>query len=207
VLVLGAGVAGLQAIATMRRLGAVVRAYDVRAAVAEEVRSLGAEFITLELSTLEGAGGYAREMTEERSRLQRQLLAPHVAQADVLITTAAVPGRSAPLLVTAEMVAAMRPGSVDLAAESGGTVEGAKPGEEVTIGGALVWGGFNVPSQLPAQASQLYGTNVVNLLLLMHSDGELKPDFEEEIIAGCCVTHAGDVRHVPTRELLEGEVS
>jgi NAD(P) transhydrogenase subunit alpha len=212
VLVLGAGVAGLQAIATMRRLGAVVRAYDVRAAVAEEVRSLGAEFVELELSTLEGTGGYAREMTEERSRRQRQLLAPHVAQADVLITTAAVPGRSAPLLVTAEMVAAMRPGSVvvDLAAESGGNVEGAKPGEDVTIGDALVWGGFNVPSQLPAQASQLYGTNVVNLLLLMYSDGELTLDLDgepDEIIAACCVTHAGEVRHAPTRDLLEGEVS
>jgi NAD(P) transhydrogenase subunit alpha len=209
VLVLGAGVAGLQAIATMRRLGAMVRAYDVRAAAAEEVRSLGAEFVELDLPTLEGAGGYAREMAEERSRLQRELLAPHVAGADVLITTAAVPGRPAPLLVTSEMVAAMKPGSVvvDLAAESGGNVEGAKPGEEITVGDATVWGGRNVPSQLPGQASQLYGTNVVNLLLLMQSDGELRPDFDDEIIAGCCVTHAGEVRHAPTRELLENEVS
>jgi NAD(P) transhydrogenase subunit alpha len=207
--VLGAGVAGLQAIAMSRRLGAVVRAYDVRAAAAEEVRSLGAEFVTLELPTLEGTGGYAREATEERSRLQRELLAPHVAEADILITTAAVPGRPAPLLVTAEMVAAMKPGSVvvDLAAETGGNVEGAKPGEEISIGGATVWGGRNVPSQLPGQASQLYGTNVVNLLLLMHSDGELRPDFDDEVIAGCCVTHAGEVRHAPTRELLENEVS
>ena len=151
VLVLGAGVAGLQAVATMRRLGAVVRAYDVRAAAAEEVRSLGAEFVELDLPTLEGAGGYAREMAEERSRLQRELLAPHVAGADVLITTAAVPGRPAPLLVTSEMVAAMKPGSVvvDLAAESGGNVEGAKPGEEITVGDVTVWGGRNVPSQLP----------------------------------------------------------
>ena len=204
VLVLGAGVAGLQAIATARRLGAVVRAYDVRAASAEEVRSLGAEFVELELPTLEGSGGYAREMTEERSRLQRELLAPYVADADVLITTAAVPGRTAPMLVTSEMVAAMRPGSVvvDLAAESGGNVEGTKPGEEVTVGGVTVWGALNVPSQLPGQASQLYATNVVNLLLLMHSDGELRPDFDDEIIAGCCVTHAGEVRHAPTRELL-----
>jgi proton-translocating NAD(P)+ transhydrogenase subunit alpha len=209
VLVLGAGVAGLQAVATMRRLGAVVRAYDVRAAAAEEVRSLGAEFVGLELSTLEGAGGYAREMSEERSRLQRQLLAPHVAEADVLITTAAVPGRPAPLLVTAEMVAAMKPGSVvvDLAAETGGNVEGATPGEEVSVGGVTVWGGRNVPSQLPAQASQLYGTNVVNLLLLMHSGGELRPDLDDEIIAGSCVTHAGEVRHVPTRQLLDDEES
>lgn len=204
VLVLGAGVAGLQAIATARRLGAVVRAYDVRAASADEVRSLGAEFVELDLPTLEGAGGYAREMTEERSAKQRELLAPYVAEADVLITTAAVPGRTAPLLVTERMVAAMKPGSVvvDLAAESGGNVEGARPGEEITIGGAAVWGGHNVASQLPAQASQLYGTNVVNLLLLMLSDGELTVDFDDEIVAGACVTHAGEVRHAPTRELL-----
>jgi NAD(P) transhydrogenase subunit alpha len=204
VLVLGAGVAGLQAIATARRLGARVRAYDVRAASAEEVRSLGAEFIELELPSLEGAGGYAREMTEDRSAMQRELLAPHVAEADVLITTAAVPGRTAPMLVTEAMVAGMKPGSVvvDLAAESGGNVEGARPGEEIMIGGASVWGGHNVPSQLPAQASQLYGTNVVNLLLLLHSDGEFAPDFDDEIIAGACVTHDGEVRHAPTRELL-----
>ncbi|MBB4910943.1 NAD(P) transhydrogenase subunit alpha [Actinophytocola algeriensis] len=209
VLVLGAGVAGLQAIATSRRLGAVVRAYDVRAASAEEVRSLGAEFVELDLPTLEGTGGYAREMTEERSRLQRELLAPHVADADVLITTASVPGRTAPILVTEEMVAAMRPGSVvvDLAAESGGNVEGAKPGEEVTIGGVLVWGGANVPSQLPAQASQLYSTNVVNLLLHLRSGGAPTIDFDDEIVAGCCVTHAGEVRHAPTRELLDNPVS
>ncbi|MGB3437218.1 MAG: NAD(P) transhydrogenase subunit alpha [Actinophytocola sp.] len=210
VLVLGAGVAGLQAIATMRRLGAVVRAYDVRSAAAEEVRSLGAEFVHVELPALDGAGGYAREMTEERSRLQRELLAPHVADADVLITTAAVPGRPAPLLVTGPMVAAMRPGSVvvDLAAESGGNVEGAKPGEEVIVGDVLVWGGRDVPSQLPAQASQLYSANVVNLLsLLMRSDGELSPDFDDEIIAACCVAHAGEVRHAPTRALLGEELS
>ena len=209
VLVLGAGVAGLQAIATARRLGAVVRAYDVRAAAADEVRSLGAEFVKLELPTLEGTGGYAREMTDERSRKQRELLAPYVADTDVLITTAAVPGRTAPLLVTSDMVARMRPDSVvvDLAAESGGNVEGARPGEEVTIGAATVWGGRNVPSQLPAQASQLYATNVVNLLLLMHSDGVLTPNLDDEIVAGCCVTHAGEVRHGPTRELLGEESS
>jgi H+-translocating NAD(P) transhydrogenase subunit alpha len=209
VLVLGAGVAGLQAIATSRRLGAVVKAYDVRVASAEEVRSLGAEFVDLDLPPLEGGGGYAREMTEERSRVQRELLAPHVADADILITTAAVPGKPAPLLVTAEMVAAMRPGSVvvDLAAESGGNVEGAKPGEEVAVGGATVWGGENVPSQLPAQASQLYSTNVVNLLRLMGSDDGPVPDFDDEIIAGCCVTHAGEVRHAPTRALLDAEES
>lgn len=205
-LVLGAGVAGLQAIATARRLGAVVNAYDVRAAAAEEVRSLGAGFVELELPALEGAGGYAREMGEERARVQRELLAPHVAEADVLITTAAVPGRPAPLLVTRAMVEAMRPGSVvvDLAAEQGGNVEGARPGEELTVGGALVWGGGDVPSQLPAQASRLYAANVAELVLLMTGEEGVVPDLDDEIVAGCCVTHAGQVRHEPTRELLEG---
>jgi NAD(P) transhydrogenase subunit alpha len=204
VLVLGAGVAGLQAIATARRLGAVVRAYDVRAAAAEEVRSVGAEFVELDLPPLEGAGGYAREMTEDRAARQLELLAPHVADADALITTASVPGRPAPLLVTSEMVAAMRPGSivVDLAAEQGGNVEGAVPGEEVAVGGVRVWGGANVPSQMPAQASQLYSTNVVNLLLHIASDGKLIPDLDDDIVAGCCVTHDGEVHHAPTRELL-----
>jgi proton-translocating NAD(P)+ transhydrogenase subunit alpha len=204
VLVLGAGVAGLQAIATVRRLGAVVSAYDVRAVAAEEVRSVGGEFIDLGLDTLEGASGYAREMTEERARRQRELLAPHVADADALITTASVPGRQAPLLVTADMVAAMKPGSVvvDLAAEQGGNVEGSRPGEEFTTGGVLMWGGRNVPSQMPAQASQLYATNVVNLLLLMVSEGALRIDLADEVIAGCCVTHGGEVRHQPTGELL-----
>ncbi|TDV52306.1 NAD(P) transhydrogenase subunit alpha [Actinophytocola oryzae] len=204
VLVLGAGVAGLQATATARRLGAVVKAYDVRAAAAEEVRSVGAEFVELDLPPLEGAGGYAREMTEERAARQLELLAPYVAEADALITTAAVPGRTAPMLVTSEMVAAMRAGSVvvDLAAEQGGNVEGAVAGEEVTIGGARVWGGRNVPSQMPAQASQLYASNVVNLLLHLASDGKLAPDLDDDIVSGSCVTHEGEVHHAPTRALL-----
>jgi H+-translocating NAD(P) transhydrogenase subunit alpha len=207
VLVLGAGVAGLQAIATMRRLGAVVAAYDVRAAAAEEVRSVGGEFIDLGLETLEGAAGYAREMTEERANRQRELLAPHVADADALITTAAVPGRPAPMLVTREMVTAMKPGSVvvDLAAEQGGNVQGSRPGEELALDGVLVWGGRNVPSQMPAQASQLYATNVVNLLLLMANDGAIKVDLDDEVIAGCCVTHAGEIHHKPTADLLAAE--
>jgi NAD(P) transhydrogenase subunit alpha len=205
VLVLGAGVAGLQAIATARRLGALVSAYDVRSASAEEVRSVGASFVELGLPPLEGAGGYAREAGEDRAARQRELLAPHVAAADVLITTAAVPGRAAPLLVTREMVAAMKPGSVvvDLAAESGGNVAGSRPGEELDVAGVRVWGGRNLPSQLPGQASALYATNVVNLLLLMVSDGVVAPDLSDEVLAGCCVTHAGEVRHPPTRELLE----
>jgi NAD(P) transhydrogenase subunit alpha len=205
VLVLGAGVAGLQAIATARRLGAAVSAYDVRAASAEEVRSVGADFIELDLPTLEGAGGYAREMTEERARLQRELLAPHVTAADALITTAAVPGRRAPLLVTRETVEGMRPDSVvvDLAAETGGNVEGSRPGEEVRVGEVLVWGGRDVPSQLPAQASRLYAANVVGLLLLMTAEGTVEPDLDDEVLAGACLVHGGKVRHAPTRERLE----
>ena len=210
VVVLGAGVAGLQAIATAKRLGAVVKAYDVRAAAAEEIRSMGAQSIDLELETLEGAGGYAREMTEERAARQRELLAPYIAAADALITTAAVPARQAPLLVTREMVEQMRPGSVvvDLAAESGGNVEGSVPGDVVRIGHAQVWGGANVPAQMPAPASRLYAQNVVNLVTLMtrSSDGggEFAPDFDDEIVAGACVTHAGEIRHEPTRQALEG---
>jgi NAD(P) transhydrogenase subunit alpha len=167
---------------------------------------VGADFVDLDLPPLEGAGGYAREMGEERARLQRELLAPHVADADVLITTAAVPGRAAPLLVTRAMVERMRPGSVvvDLAAEQGGNVEGSRPGEEVEIGGALVWGGRDVPSQLPAQASRLYAANVAELVLLTTREARVVPDLDDEIVAGCCVTHAGEVRHGPTRELLEG---
>ncbi len=207
VLVLGAGVAGLQAIATARRLGAQVEAYDVRAAAAEEVRSLGARFVELDLPTLEGAGGYAREMTEERAQKQRELLAPHVMAADVLITTAAVPGRPAPLLVERSTIEGMAAGSgvVDLAAESGGNVEGSIPGEEVTIGQALVWGGRNVPSQLPVHASRLYSANVTELLLLMTSDGQVQPDFGDEIIDAACVTHDGAVRNEAARRLLEGD--
>ncbi len=204
VLVLGAGVAGLQAIATARRLGAQVEAYDVRAAAAEEVRSLGARFVELDLPTLEGAGGYAREMTEERARIQRELLAPHVKASDALITTAAVPGRTAPLLVERSTIEGMAAGSVvvDLAAESGGNVEGSVPGEEVTIGQALVWGGHNVPSQLPVHASRLYATNVTELVLLMTSDGQVAPDFSDEIIDAACVTHDGVVRNKAARRLL-----
>ena len=213
VVVLGAGVAGLQAIATCRRLGAVVKAYDVRAAAAEEIRSVGAVAIELELETLEGTGGYAREMTEDRAQRQRDLLAPYIAAADALVTTAAVPGRQAPLLVTAEMVEQMKPGSVvvDLAAETGGNVEGSQPGKVVRVGNAQVWGGANVPSQMPGPASRLYAQNIVNIVTLMtvSSDGEgaFAPDFEDEIVAGSCVTHAGEVRHEPTRNALEGEPS
>ena len=203
VLVLGAGVAGLQAIATTRRLGAVVSAYDVRPSSADEVKSMGATFITLELEALEGAGGYAREMTEERAAKQRELLTPYIAKSHVLITTAAVPGRTAPRLVTKAMVDAMAPGTVivDLAAESGGNVEGSKSGEIViTDGGVKIWGGKDVPSQLPFHASSLYSRNVVNLLTLLTkpaADGvaaSLDLNFDDEIINGSAVTHGGERR-------------
>jgi NAD(P) transhydrogenase subunit alpha len=207
VLVLGAGVAGLQAIATAKRLGAVVQAYDVRAAAAEEIRSMGAKFVDLGLDTLEGAGGYAREMTEDRAARQRELLTPFVSGADVLITTAAVPGRQAPLLVTRSMVETMAPGSVvvDLAAETGGNVEGSVAGETVVIGEDVrVWGGLNVPSQMPVSASRLYAANQANLLALLVKDGEVVVDLDDEIIDGAVVTHQGEVRFAPAREALEG---
>ena len=200
VAVLGAGFAGLQAIATAKRLGAVVSAYDVRPASADEVKSMGAKFITLELEALEGAGGYAREMTEERANKQRELLTPYIAAADVLITTAAVPGRTAPRLVTAAMISQMAPGSVvvDLAAESGGNIEGSVAGEIITTSvGVKIWGGKDVPSQLAFHASMLFSRNVVNLLLLMSKSvdgkptGVIEPDFSDEIIDSATITHNG----------------
>jgi NAD(P) transhydrogenase subunit alpha len=205
VLVLGAGVAGLQAIATAKRLGAVVHAYDVRPASADEVRSVGATFVDLGLDALEGAGGYAREMAADRAERQRTLLAPHVAEADVLITTAAVPGRPAPLLVTTDMLAAMRPGSVvvDLAAESGGNVEGSQPGQDVAVGPVTLVGMRDAASAMPADASRLYARNVSALLLLMTADGVVAPDFDDEVVAGACLTHGGAVRHEATRLMLE----
>ena len=195
VVVLGAGVAGLQAIATCRRLGAVVKGYDVRAAAAEEIRSMGAVAIELPLPTLDGAGGYAREMTEDRAQRQRELLAGYIAAADALITTAAVPGRRAPLLVTTEMITQMAPGSVvvDLAAEVGGNVEGVVAGKVVRVGSVQLWGGANVPSQMPEPASRLYAQNVLNVIMLMSHDGRFAPDFDDEITAAMCVTHAGQV--------------
>ena len=212
VVVLGAGVAGLQAIATAKRLGAVVQAYDVRAAAAEEIASMGAKPIHLELETLEGSGGYAREMTEDRAARQRELLTPYIARADALITTAAVPGRPAPMLVTRAMVEEMGPGSVvvDLAAETGGNVEGSVAGEVVRVGNAQVWGGRNVPSQMPGPASRLYAQNIVNLVTLMTATDDegtasFAPDPEDEIIAGACVTRDGAILHEPTRTALEGE--
>jgi NAD(P) transhydrogenase subunit alpha len=195
VLVMGAGVAGLQAIATARRLGAVVSAYDVRPAVKEEVHSLGATFIELALETQEGEGGYAREQSEEFLRKQRELIGEHVAKSDVVITTAAVPGRRAPLLVTGEMVKGMRPGSVivDLAADTGGNVELTQAGEDIEVGGVTIIGTRNVPSTMPLHASQLYSRNVANLLLHLVKEGAIVLDFADEITKGCCVTHGGEI--------------
>ena len=206
VLVLGAGVAGLQAIATAKRLGARVSAYDVRAASADEVRSMGATFIQLDLDALEGAGGYAREMSEDRAQRQRDLLAPHIAESDVVITTAAVPGRQAPMLVTRGMVEGMKPGSVvaDLAAETGGNVEGSRPGEEVMIGEVILWGGRDVPSEMPVHASQLYAMNVYSLLTLVAKDGQVVVDASDEIIDGCAVVIDGDVRNEAAQAALQG---
>ena len=204
VLVLGAGVAGLQAIATARRLGAVVEAYDVRSAAKEEVKSLGASFLEFELETQEGQGGYAREQSEQFLTKQRELLTKRVAAADVVITTAAIPGRRAPLLVTAPMVLGMRPGSVivDLAAETGGNCEVTRSGQVVEVDGVWVDGTTNVPSTMALHASQLYARNVSNLLQHLASKGELKLDFEDEITRSCCVTHAGQIVNERARQLM-----
>lgn len=207
VLVLGAGVAGLQSIATARRLGAQVRAYDVRAAAKEEVESLGASFVELSLESQEGSGGYARAQSEEFLAQQRELIGKEVAAADVVITTAAVPGRQAPLLVTTAMVERMAQGSVvvDLAADSGGNCELSEPGREVDHGDVLVYGMTNPAAAMPTHASFLYARNVANFLGLVIVDGtELRPDFDDEIVAGTCVVRAGEVVHAPTRELIEG---
>jgi NAD(P) transhydrogenase subunit alpha len=204
VLVMGAGVAGLQAIATARRLGAVVSAYDVRPAVKEEVQSLGATFIELPLETQEGEGGYAREQSDEFLRKQRELIGEHVAKSDVVITTAAVPGRRAPLLVTGDMVKGMRPGSVivDLAAETGGNVELTKAGKDVEVGGVTIIGTRNVPSTMPLHASQLYARNVANLLLHLVKDGSIVLDFEDEITKGSCVTYGGEIVNERAKQMV-----
>ena len=198
ILVLGAGVAGLQAIATARRLGAVVEAYDVRAAVREQVESLGAIFVEAPTAQdSETAGGYAREQTEEEQERQRQFLKEHVAAADAVITTAAVPGRPAPRIVTNDMVESMRPGSVivDVAAESGGNVEATTPGEVVDHGGVIIHGPVNVPALMAWHASTLYSRNVQTLLdLIIDGDGNLNLDFGDEIIDAMCVTHNGEMR-------------
>jgi len=196
VLVLGAGVAGLQAIATARRLGAVVSAFDVRPVVKEQVESLGATFLELGVRGEETEGGYARELSEEEQRRQQDELEARMAEFDVVITTALVPGRPAPKLIPASAVAAMRPGSVivDLAAEAGGNCELTEPGEEVVREGVTIIGFTNLPSTMPAHASQLYSKNVAALLGHLIVDGELQLDWNDEITAATCVTRREEVR-------------
>ena len=205
VLVLGAGVAGLQAIATARRLGAVVQAFDVRSAVKEQIESLGARFLELDmgLEDAEAAGGYARQLTEEEQAKQRDLLAIEIGKVDAVISTAAVPGRRAPLLVTEQAVKNMKPGSVivDLAAETGGNCELTEPGETVVREGVTIVGPANLASTMADHASSLYARNVQSLLELMVSEeGELTLDFEDEIIKGACITHEGEIVHEGARE-------
>ncbi len=204
VLVMGAGVAGLQAIATARRLGAVVRAYDVRAAAKEEVQSLGARFVELALETQEGTGGYAKEQSAEYLAKQQELLAAEVAASDVVITTAQIPGRKAPVLVTRAMVEGMSPGSVivDMAADSGGNCELSVAGEDVEFHGVTVVGMSNPPASMPTHASFLYARNIANFLGLLVKDGQLAPDFDDEIVAGTCVVKNGTVVNGPTAEAL-----
>jgi NAD(P) transhydrogenase subunit alpha len=205
VLVLGAGVAGLQAIATARRLGAVVTAFDVRSAVKEQIQSLGAKFFEVEgVGDAESEGGYARELTAEEQETQRRALTVQMGKSDVIVTTALVPGRPAPKLISAEAVAGMRPGSVivDLAAEAGGNCELAKPGETYTTdNGVIVAAPLNIPSSMAEHASQLYARNVLSLIELMSGeDGALALDFDDEVIAGACVTRGGEIVHEGARK-------
>ncbi len=198
VLVIGAGVAGLQAIATAKRLGASVFAYDVRAAAAEQVNSLGARFIAPEgAEDAESAGGYARAQTADENKDQQNFLSPHIARADAVITTAAIPGRKAPTLITQQAITKMRAGSVivDLAAESGGNTEATQPGEVVDVNGVQVHGPINVPASMPYHASSMYSRNIEALLKLIIDDTlKLNIDFDDEVIDAMCVTHAGEVR-------------
>jgi NAD(P) transhydrogenase subunit alpha len=206
VLILGAGVAGLQAIATARRLGAVVSAYDVRSAVKEQIESLGAKFVVLDIESAEGTGGYAKAMDEAYYRRQRELLGAVIKEQDVVITTAAVPGRKAPILVTTEMAEQMAPGSVivDLAAERGGNCELTRPGETVDHRGISIVGPTNLPSRAPTHASQMYAGNINNLLkLLVNKEGVLNLNREDEVIRESLVTHEGQVIHAKVKELLD----
>jgi len=205
VLVMGVGVAGLQSIATARRLGAVVKAYDVRAAAKEEAESLGASFLDLGVSA-EGAGGYARELSPEELDRQRAALAEEVGRSDVVITTAAVPGRKAPVLVTASMVEGMAEGAVvvDMAADQGGNCELTKAGEVVDHHGVQIVGMENPPSGMPTHASFLYARNVANVLALMGPQGALTPDFDDEIVSGMCVLRDGQPVAAGAADVLGG---
>jgi H+-translocating NAD(P) transhydrogenase subunit alpha len=207
VFVIGAGVAGLQAIATARRLGAVVEAYDVRAAAGEQVKSLGAKFLDVDLGGIsaEGGGGYAAELTEEALDRGRDLITRTAAHSDVIITTAQVPGRPAPRLIRRAAIEAMRPGSVlvDLAAPAGGNCEVTKPGIEQTLNGVTLLAPLNLPAEVPVHASQLYARNILNFLALIVKKGELTLDLADEVLAGACVAHNGSAVNPRVAKLLE----
>lgn len=209
VLIIGAGVAGLQAIATARRLGAMVEGYDVRPETKEQIQSLGAKFVEMDFKAV-GEGGYARELTAEEKQQQQAILAKHVAVSNVVITTAAVPGRPSPKIITKTMVEGMAPGSViiDIASEGGGNCELTQPGQTVEHQGVIIHGPLNVPSQTPLHASEMYSKNLFNLLSLMIKEGQIDPNcWQDEVIAGCTLTHQGEIKHAPTRTLVEGAKS
>jgi H+-translocating NAD(P) transhydrogenase subunit alpha len=207
--VLGAGVAGLQAIATARRLGANVEAFDTRPVVREQVESLGAKFVEVELDTSEGedAGGYAKEHSAEFLQKEQELLAERMAVADIVITTALIPGKPAPKIITGEMVQGMHAGSVivDLAAEMGGNCELTEPGQVVVKHGVIIIGLLNLPATMPVHASQMYSTNMMTLLKHLAPENEVAIQLDDEITGGICVTHAGNVHHEPTRQLIESQ--
>lgn len=203
VLIVGAGVAGLQAIATARRLGAQVEGFDVRPEVKEQIESLGAKFLDLGVSAA-GTGGYARQLTPEEQAEQQKRLGEHVRNIDVIVTTAAIPGRKAPRIITADMIARMKPGAVvvDMAAETGGNVEGTVAGEKVWINDVLVIGPTNIPSRMPVHASEMVAKNLFNFISPFIKDGALALDWEDEVMAGSCLAHAGELRHAGVKQAL-----
>ncbi len=203
VLIVGAGVAGLQAIATARRIGAMVEAYDVRPEVREQIESLGAKFVDTGVAAV-GAGGYARELTDEERAKQAERLGKAVSQCDALITTASIPGKKAPIIITKDMLARMKPGSVvvDLAAETGGNVEGTVAGEKVWYGETLVIGPTHIASRMPVHASEMYAKNLFNFISPFIKEGALALDWEDEVMSGTCLTHAGEIRHARVKTAL-----
>jgi NAD(P) transhydrogenase subunit alpha len=205
VLVIGAGVAGLQAIATARRLGAIVEAYDVRSATKEQVESLGGKFIETGVQA-EGEGGYARELTEDEKKKQQEVLADHIAASDAVVTTAAIPGKPAPKLIDQATVERMKAGAVivDMAAETGGNCEVTQAGKEVDHNGVIVFGPKNISSAAATHASEMYARNLYNLLALIVKEGELSLDWEDQVLADSALTHDGEIKHGPTRERVEG---
>lgn len=209
VLILGAGVAGLQGIATAKRLGAQVEAFDVRPVVKEQVESLGAKFVEVEPESTEGVGegGYAKETSEEYKQKQRALIKEHISKSDLVVTTALIPGRSAPILIPKDTVDAMKPGSVimDLAAENGGNCELTNGDEIIIHQGVIIDGTLNLPATMPTHASQLYAKNIISFIKYLFPEGMLNLDLKDEIISGALFTHEGKILHVPTREALNNQ--